>query len=157
MSLATERNASVEPAQRKRGLLTNVPPRQRAKRSNNPLSSYDLTSQRGRRIADLYRAYASALGNPLDVGRQCEIVTAAELQVLAEEARAAALENPAGAALDRVVRMQGAADRALRRLGIKPGAVAPDTRPLHQRLAALRPARTAPEAKAIARATVRRI
>ena len=127
MSLAIERTASVEPAQRKRGLLTNVPPRQRAKRSNNPLSSYDLTSQRGRRIADLYRSYASALGNPLDVGRQCEIVAAAEMQVIAEEARATALQNPAGAALDGVVRMQGAADRALRRLGIKPGAVADKT------------------------------
>ncbi len=122
MSLAIERNASVEPARRKRGLLTNVPPRQRAKRSNNPLSSYDLTSRRGRRIADLYRAYSESLGNPSGTGRQTEIVTAAELQVLAEEARAVALQSPGVADLDGIVRVQGAADRALRRLGIKPGA-----------------------------------
>jgi len=55
MSVAMERTSTVEPAQRGRGLLTNVPPRQRAKRSNNPLSAYDLTSIRGRRIADLLR------------------------------------------------------------------------------------------------------
>jgi hypothetical protein len=42
--------------------------------------------------------------------------------VLAEEARAAALKLGGAADLDRVVRVQGAADRATHRLGIKAGA-----------------------------------
>ena len=54
-----------------------------------------------------------------DVARQSAIVTAAELQVIAEEARAAALANPRAVDLDAIVRIQGAADRALRRLGVQ--------------------------------------
>jgi hypothetical protein len=71
------------------------------------------------------RAYLAALGNPQGVERQAAAITAAELQVLAEEARAAALKEGASADLDRVVRMQGAADRALKRLGIKAAPAAP--------------------------------
>jgi hypothetical protein len=52
--------------------------------------------------------------------KQRAAIAAAELQVLAEEARAAALKSGAPD-LDQVVRVQGAADRAVRRLGIKPG------------------------------------
>jgi hypothetical protein len=61
-------------------------------------------------------------GNPANIERQAAVIAAAELQVLAEEARSAALKQGAAADLDRVVRVQGAADRATRRLGIKPGA-----------------------------------
>jgi hypothetical protein len=77
---------------------------------------------RGRRIADLVRAYLAALGDPADIERQSAVIAAAELAVLAEEARTAALKQGAAADLDQVVRVQGAADRALRRLGIRPGA-----------------------------------
>jgi hypothetical protein len=93
-----------------------------------------MNTARGRRIADLVRAYLSALGNPLDIERQAAAIAAAELQVLAEEARAAALKEGASADLDRVVRMQGAADRALRRLGIRPAAAGPAPPTLHDHL-----------------------
>jgi hypothetical protein len=98
------------------------PKRQRARRTNDPFAGLDKLTARGRRTADLVRAYLVALGNPDSIGRQAAAIAAAELQVLAEEARAAALRDGASADLDRVVRMQGAADRALKRLGIKPAA-----------------------------------
>lgn len=91
--------------------------RQRAARTNRPLAHLDMTTARGRRIADLARALSKALAEPTEVERQAAIVTAAELTVLAEQARADAL-NGAGD-LEMVVRLQGAADRALRRLGLK--------------------------------------
>jgi hypothetical protein len=100
---------------------TDVGPRQRARRTNNPLADIDTNTARGRRTADLVRAYLAILGNPAEIERQAAIIAAAELQTLAEEARTAALRDAGHADLDRVVRMQGAADRAVRRLGIKPG------------------------------------
>jgi hypothetical protein len=96
--------------------------RQRARRTNDPFAGLDMNTARGRRTADLVRAYLVALGNPEDIERQAAAIAAAELQVLAEEARAAALKDGASADLDGVVRVQGAADRALRRLGIKAAA-----------------------------------
>jgi len=106
---------------------------QRARRTNNPLADVNLNTARGRRIADLTRSYLAALGNPADAGRQAAIIAAAELQVLAEEARAAALSEPGVADLEMIIRMQGAADRALRRLGIK-SAAGPKPLSLRERL-----------------------
>jgi hypothetical protein len=95
--------------------------KRRSRRTNNVFADLDLNSSRGRRVADLVRSYLKALGDPYDAGRQAAVIQAAELQVLAEEARTAALREPETADLDALVRIQGAADRALRRLGIKPG------------------------------------
>jgi hypothetical protein len=97
----------------------------RARRTNDPLANLEMNTARGRRTADLVRAYLAALGNPTDIARQAAVIAAAELQVLAEEARSAALKQGTMADLDQVVRVQGAADRALRRLGIKAGAAVP--------------------------------
>ena len=99
------------------------------------MSAHSLHTARGRRVADLAGAYAAALGSPDDVGRQAQIVGAAELQVIAEEARAAALANPRTADLDAIVRIQGAADRAVRCLGIRPGHVVDKTPDLASYLA----------------------
>jgi hypothetical protein len=96
--------------------------RLRARRTNDPFANLDMNTARGRRTADLVRAHLIALGNPSEIERQAAVIAAAEMQVLAEEARTAALREGPTADLDRVVRMQGAADRALRRLGIRPGA-----------------------------------
>jgi len=46
-----------------------------------------------------------ALGNPTEIERQAAVIAAAELQVLAEEARAAALKQ-GGGDLDQVIRVQ---------------------------------------------------
>jgi hypothetical protein len=102
-----------------RMVRTDLARNQRSRRTNNPLYGLNLKTSRGRRIADLVRAYLKAVGNPVDVGRQTQVIAAAELQALAEDARAAALREPAIADLEQLVRLQGLADRALRRLGIK--------------------------------------
>lgn len=123
---------SDTPPTRGRGLSLPSPSRQRAKKTNSPLAAHELKTARGRRVADLAGAFAEALGNPSDITRQAAIVAAAELAVLAEEARALALANPGSVDLDQIVRVQGAADRAVRRLGIKPGAVADKTPTIYE-------------------------
>ncbi|MGB7099984.1 MAG: hypothetical protein WBD95_14630 [Xanthobacteraceae bacterium] len=103
-------------------LCDGLPSKRRSRRTNNVLAGIDVNTAIGRRVADLVRGYLAALGNPQDVGRQAAVIAAAELLVLAEETRAAALRDPLAADLDNLVRVQSVADRALRRLGIKPGA-----------------------------------
>jgi hypothetical protein len=121
--MLTHRTAAVAPSSPQRLTGDALPKRQRARRTNDPLAGLDMNTARGRRTADLVRAYLAALGNPDNIERQAAAIAAAELQVLAEEARASALREGASADLDRVARMQGAADRALRRLGIKAAGV----------------------------------
>jgi hypothetical protein len=83
------------------------------------LATIETNTARGRRVADLVRAYLMALGNPANIERQAAVIQAAELTVLAEEVRAAALRSGTGDLVDQVVRVQGAADRAIRRLHIE--------------------------------------
>jgi hypothetical protein len=109
--------ASTPPALR--AVSGDLPSRQCARRTNDPLAGLNRNTARGRRIADLTRSYLQAIGNPDDTARQAAAIAAAELQVLAEETRAAALREPLTADLDNLVRVQSIADRALRRLGIK--------------------------------------
>ena len=80
----------------------------------------------GRRIRDLCEVFAQRLGG-WDVLNDMELAAvkrAAELMTLAEQARANALQgchiDP-----DMLIRLQGAADRAVRRLDIKAGKPAP--------------------------------
>jgi len=116
------RSATVAAPSPIRSLGVELPSRQRAKRTNDPFAGIDTNTARGRRVADLVRAYLRALGNPVEIERQAAVIACAELVVLAEEARTAALAQDGYADLDRVIRMQGAADRAICRLGIKPSA-----------------------------------
>ncbi len=101
-----------------RPLGAELPSRQRAKRTNDPLANINTNTASGRRVADLVRAFLRALDNPSGIEQQAAVIAAAELQVLAEEARTAALKEPGQVDLDQVIRMQGAADRAVRRLGV---------------------------------------
>jgi hypothetical protein len=110
------RAATSQSAPRVRGV--ELRKKRRAKRSNNPFAGISVNTARGRRTADLVAAYLQALGNPPEIERQAEVIAAAELQVLAEEARAQALKQVGHADLDQVIRLQGAADRAVRKLGL---------------------------------------
>jgi hypothetical protein len=88
------------------------------------LRGLDGRSGSGRRRRDLIEAFADALGGPkaLSEVQMIDVRRAAELVAVAEEARAAALKQ-GGAAVDlhELVKLEGAADRAVRRLGIKTG------------------------------------
>jgi hypothetical protein len=101
-----------------RSVVIVASPTQRARRSNDPFADINTKTARGRRLADLTRAYLQALSNPPEIERQAEVIATAELQVLAEEARALALKAVGHADLDQVIRLQGAADRAVRKLGL---------------------------------------
>jgi hypothetical protein len=111
-TIAADRSAPM------RSTVAGLPPAQRAKRTNDPFAGIRTNTARGRRIADLVGAYLAALGNPTEIARQAEVIAAAELQVLAEEARALALQQVGHADLDQIIRLQGAADRAVRKLGL---------------------------------------
>ena len=112
------RPAAAATSSTSRPHLADLPAAQRARRTNDPFANIETNTARGRRVADLVRAYLKALGNPDSIGHQAAIIAAAELQVLAEEARTTALRDAGRADLDQVIRLQGAADRAIRRLGL---------------------------------------
>jgi hypothetical protein len=97
-------------------------PTRQAARTNDLFAAFDLQTARGRRIADIARKLLIALGNPTDTLVQAQIIQAAELTVLCEDARTEALNAEPGkakkAALDQVIRLQPQVDRAYARLGM---------------------------------------
>src|SRR5580704_11205301 len=98
----------------------------RARASNKPSApTVDGRSQIGRRVRDLAEDFASQLGGwrALSDTMAANVRKAAELTALAEQTRAEALRNGNVDPLA-LVRLEGAADRAVRRLGIKPGKTA---------------------------------
>jgi hypothetical protein len=100
--------------------IVEPPKRLRAKLTNNPIAARaSRNTARGRRIADLYRAYAIALGSPSDTVTLSNVLAAAELKAASELMRDKLL---AGADVDPVllVKIEGLANRAERKLGIKP-------------------------------------
>jgi hypothetical protein len=92
--------------------------------TNRPtkLVGLDNRSSHGRRRRDLIRDYVTALGGAEKVppATMNDITRAADLVALAEKTRADALRGDAVDMGD-LVRLEGAADRAVRRLAIKPG------------------------------------
>jgi hypothetical protein len=128
------RSTAVTSPSSSRAVCDELPKKQRARRTNDPFSEFDTNTSRGRRLADLTRAYLVALSNPAAIERQAEVIAAAELQVLAEEARALALKQVGHSDLDQVIRLQGAADRAVRKLGLDRPREVPRTRSLDEHL-----------------------
>jgi hypothetical protein len=83
----------------------------------------DGRTQTARRRREMIDVYTAALGGPaaLSEGQQIDIRKAAELTALAEQARARAMREGFADAgdLSSLVRLEGAASRAVRALGIK--------------------------------------
>jgi hypothetical protein len=100
----------------------------RSKVTNQParLAGVDGRSSDARRRRDLIMTYTDALGgaDKVSAAAMNDIVRAVDLVIIAEQARAKALRG-ADVDLGDLTRLEGAADRAVRRLGIKPGANAP--------------------------------
>jgi hypothetical protein len=101
----------------------------RAKISNDPryLAGHSGRTPAGRRRRDLVTVFVDALGGADKVtGVQLmDIRRAAELTALAEETRAKALcEGTSSVDLAALVRLEGAASRAVRALGVKSGPAA---------------------------------
>lgn len=88
-----------------------------------------------RRRKELVDGYVTALGGPDRITplQMVEIERAAALTLLAQEMRSKALRGEDVAITD-LTRLEGTADRAVRRLGIQPGATANRVVPLRERL-----------------------
>jgi hypothetical protein len=96
----------------------------RAKTTNDPASRANLNTANGRRVADLYRSYLRAMGDPTDAVAQANVLAAAELKAAAEIARADLLAGKT--TIGDVVLLENTADRAVRRLDLRPpGSAAP--------------------------------
>jgi hypothetical protein len=111
----------------------------RSKITNQParLAGIDGRSSDARRRRDLIMTYTDALGGADKVSAATvnDIVRAVDLVIIDEQARAKALRG-ADVDLGDLTRLEGAADRAVRRLGIKPGANAPKPMTIAEYLAA---------------------
>ena len=108
----------------------------RAAVTNRPLRlrGLDSRSRAGRRRADLITLYMVGLGGRHRITEKqlADVVRAAELVAVAEEARFAALTRGVAAIdLAALVKIEGTADRAVRRLNLQPSVVeaAPPPRP----------------------------
>ena len=108
---------------------------QRAAVTNAPYRRNRGTTAEGRRVRDLFLSYMATLGNPVNAGRQAAIYAAAQLVVAAEVAGAKIIAD--GGDPNELVRLQNAADRAVRRLGLPSQAPGDQPRvPLRERLRA---------------------
>jgi hypothetical protein len=96
--------------------LVSLPSKVRSKITNDPSQRHGRSAE-ARRVRDLYVSYHAALGHPPDVGTQSLILDAAESVVIAERARADVIAGNGGD-LTNVVRVEGMAARALRRIGL---------------------------------------
>lgn len=115
--------------------------------TNSPLSRWNGNTATGRRARDLFRAYLSTLGNPADTPTLALVLAAAEQTVIAENARRDHLDGKL--VLSEVVRAEGMAARALRRVGLnKP--LPPARKTLIEKLTEQEAARRAAEARASA-------
>jgi hypothetical protein len=120
--------------------------------TNKPRSRFDVNSTEGRRGRDLFEAYMAHLGNPVDAAVIANVIKAVELK-----ARAETLRLRPDVDLDQLIRLENAAERAERKLNIKPNAPAKTqslAEYLAQRSAAAapvaQPAQEAPEAPSAA-------
>jgi hypothetical protein len=87
-----------------------------------------------RRRRELVNSYVQALGGRVSPVQMVEIERAASLTLLAQNMRAAALRGEAIEISD-LTRLEGTLDRAIRRLGIKPGATGAPVMTLHDHAA----------------------
>jgi hypothetical protein len=91
----------------------------RSRTTNKPLRGrVSGNSSAGRRVRDLYRGFMAGIGNPTDTITQARALHAAELCVAVEAQRLRACRGE-DVNLDALVRLSNAADRAVRRLGLR--------------------------------------
>lgn len=116
--LQTHRATAAKPARQGRRTYTH-PASTRAKVTNKPLSRANGNTSSGRRVRDLFRAYLAAVGNPASDVIKAQVLAAAELVTAAENARTQLLADPT-MDIEQIIRLENLANRAVRRLGIKP-------------------------------------
>jgi hypothetical protein len=101
----------------------------RSRTTNKPLRGrVSGNTSAGRRVRDLYRGLMASIGNPTDTITQARALHAAELAVAVEAQRLRAARGE-DVNLDALVRLSNAADRAVRRLGLRAASPAPPSGP----------------------------
>jgi hypothetical protein len=109
-----------------------VPSCQRSRVTNDPMRRHRGKTAEARRVRDIYLSLMSAFGNPLDARAQMQVAAAAELMFASEQARAKLIDGTGD--VNQVVRLENAAARALRSLGLPDANAAPARVPLRERL-----------------------
>jgi len=102
---------------RSSGTAVKQPIKCRSATTNKPMRRANGNTAIGRRVRDLYRAYLAGMSNPDDATRAA-VLAAAELVVAAESARAKLLAGEGD--IEQIVRLENLANRAVKRLGIRP-------------------------------------
>lgn len=106
------------------GMLLREPhPMRRSRVTNDAVANANQATAAGRRVADLYRAYANAMNNPACAIRQAAALAAAEHTQAAEAARVA-LRAGTGSTAE-VARCERLAARAVAKLGLDQSISAP--------------------------------
>lgn len=143
-AIRTATNASPK---RRGGAINGKPTHNRAATTNNPMRARtNGRTSAGRRVRDLFKAYLAAMGRTDDIAA-AQALAAAELVTAAENARTKLLAGQGD--VEQIVRLENLANRAVRRLGIKPGAATPQLS-MRERLIAEAEARDEAEAEASA-------
>jgi len=122
------------------------PSKVRSKITNDPSQRHGRSAE-ARRVKDLFASYIAALGGPVDVATQALVLSAAEHVAIAERTRADVIAGKL--APTEAVRSQGAADRALRRIGLNRPAT-PPRKTFQEKMAEAEAALRAAEARAVA-------
>jgi hypothetical protein len=104
-------------------LAADAPAKRARKRGPAAIVRLDGRTQVAHRTRELIASFVSSLGGAVTPTQSVDVRRAAELLALAEARRAAALRDPATTDLDALIRLEGAADRAVRRLEIKAAAI----------------------------------
>jgi hypothetical protein len=116
MSIPVHSTVAADVSPSNGDVIPEPPPLFRAQVTNKATKRFNKNTALGRRLNDLYRALLNAIGNPTSTLAHAHCLRAAELRVLAEDARAKLLAGDGDP--DTVVRLEGAADRAERKLGL---------------------------------------
>jgi hypothetical protein len=114
------------------------PPTARGKQRLCTIESLDGRTIAARRARELAQGFQAELGVALTATQRLAVERAAVLVALAEDTKARRLAGDIGISLDDVVRVDNAAARAVKALGIKPGA-APKPPSIHEYVRGLAP------------------
>lgn len=126
--------------------LVAVPSKVRSKITNDPSQRHGRSAE-ARRVKDLFAGYSSALGNPVDAPTTALILAAAEAVTISEIARRDCIAGKTD--INQVIRAEGAANRALKRLGLAKPAL-PPRKSLIEKLTEQEAVRKAAEARTAA-------
>jgi tagatose-1,6-bisphosphate aldolase non-catalytic subunit AgaZ/GatZ len=100
------------------GHSANTAPKVSGKARFTTLRHLDQRTMAARRAAALVSTFADELGGELSTAQRLVVERAAVLMALAEDAASRRLGGDTAISLDDVVRLEGAASRAVKRLGI---------------------------------------